>query len=89
MDHPLLVQIIKTDKHLSYIHGCDGFRKTAKLFDYTLKRPAIGIFQNYAQLVSSLDSLNILNDIIVVQLFQNVNFQRNLALNLRSLRWCF
>lgn len=80
------MQVLKPFEHLLDVDGDEGLREAAKLLIEVLERATFDELHHYAELVATLDRLDILHDVFVIEVSHQVDLvdYRLLAVYLQS-----
>lgn len=78
MDNALTVQVLEADEHLLYVDCCQGFAKAAYTGQEALKTASVDVLKDYAQELTALNSVDVFDDVAVVQSLKHVDLVLNL-----------
>lgn len=77
MNDTLVVEILKALKDLRHVYADEVLREFAVLFADRVQGSIFAVFENDVEAVLGLDEADILDDVVMMQIFEKIDFGLN------------
>jgi hypothetical protein len=84
----LIMEVLQPLQNLGHIHAHQILRKLAEILAYTMETAILAILQDDIQTFAGLDEAQVLDDVVVVEVLEQVDFRLDHAeLRARQVRY--